>query len=80
MKDDKLYKILLALYVEIYASLSVDFNELDKEDGFFMNYEIGREVEVKLVNDFLSRQRLTRLQKRVIKNNYYIGCSPKVTI
>lgn len=76
MKNDKLYQILLELYVQVYRSIGVDFNSIDKEENFFLNYKIDREAEVKLVNDFLSRQKLTTLQKRVIKNSYYLGCSP----
>lgn len=76
MKNDKLYQILFELYVQVYRSIGVDFNSIDKEENFFLNYKIDREVEVKLVNDFLSRQKLTTLQKRVIKNSYYLGCSP----
>lgn len=76
MKNDKLYQILVQLYVEVYKYIGEDFNSIDKEENFFLNYKIDREVEVKLVNDFLSRQKLTTLQKRVIKNSYYLGCSP----
>ncbi len=78
MKKDKLYECLLNLYRIVYSSIGVDFDSLDKEDGFFYNYEIDTSAEEKIVNDFLTthRPRLSNLEKKCIKQNYYLGVSP----
>jgi len=76
MKSDKLYETLLNCYREIYRSLGVDFDKIDKQEGFYLNYEIDGVVEDKIVNEFINSQRLTRHQKQVIKSSYYLGCAP----
>lgn len=77
MRDDKLYSGLIDLYRTVYKSLGHDFDKIDKFRDFFLNYEISKEVEDKIVNEFLNSSRLSKLQKQVIKNNYYLGVSPK---
>ena len=77
MKQDKLYNILLDLYREIYKSIGVDFDTVDKEPNWFWEYEIDADIQDKLVKDFLNSRRLSVLEKKVISINYYMGCSPK---
>lgn len=78
MKQDKLYNILLDLYREVYKSIGVDFDTVDKVKEWFWEYEIEEVIQDKLINEFLNSRRLSVLEKRVIKSSYYIGCSPKI--
>jgi len=80
MKNDKLYQILVQLYVEVYRYIGEDFDSIDKVDGWFKNYYIDETEETKIVNDFLAGQKLSELQKKIIKINYYSGCSPTIKI
>lgn len=77
MKTDKLYNVLLDLYRAVYSSIGYNFDDIDKEDNFFWKYEIDGSAEDKIVNDFINSQKLTKFQKIIIKNNYYMGVSPK---
>ncbi len=76
MKNDKLYRALIGLYEEVYKSIGEDFHSIDKVDGWFKNYFIDSDKETKIVNNFLSRQKLTKPQKNIVSINYYLGCSP----
>lgn len=75
MNEDKLYKILLKLYRDVYKHIGVDFDSLDKQEHFYLNYSIAEEDELRLVNKAIAR--LNEHDKNVIKINYYLGCSPK---
>lgn len=77
MEQEELYDTLLELYTKVYESIGVVFETLDKYQDFFLEHEIDSEVETKIVNEFLNSHKLTKLQKQVLKNNYYMGCAPK---
>lgn len=77
MRNDKLYKILITLYRKVYSSIGIDFDSLNKEEHFYLNYEIDGKEEDEIINNHLSNKRLSSYQKQVIKINYYLGCSPK---
>lgn len=53
----------IGLYEEVYKSIGEDFHSIDKVDGWFKNYFMDSDKETKIVNNFLSRQKLTKLKR-----------------
>ncbi len=72
-----MYNVLLEMYREVYKHIGFDFNTMEKEEGFFYLYEIDREEEDSIISRVLANHKLTVLQKKCLKMNYYLGCSPK---
>jgi len=75
-------KILLEVYRTVYKELGADLDKLiedgtTKEDMWFMEFEMSRERQEEILNDILSKSRLSKHQKRTVEINYWLGCSPK---
>ena len=77
MRKDKTYEALLETYKEVYAKLGVDFDEIDKVDNWFMNYEMPHSEQQEVLDLMATKYKLTKIEKRAVEGNYWIGCSPK---
>ena len=80
MRKDKLYSILLEIYREVYKKLAVDFDAVDKGDNWFLNYTMSEIEQFDILSKVISKYKLTRVEKTIIKSNYILGCSPKLPI
>lgn len=77
MGTDKLYNKLLELYRTVYSAIGIDFDSVDKVDNWCLQYNIDESAEEQIVEDFLNKNKLSKLEKQVLKFNYYLGVSPK---
>lgn len=74
---DKDYKILLELYREVYKELGQDFDEIDKVEDFFMNYEMEDERQREILDRVLKKYKLPSYKRNGIEICYWLGQSPK---
>ena len=79
MRKDKTYEALLETYKEVYAKLGVDFDEIDKVDNWFMNYEMPHSEQEEVLCMMGDKYKLTKQERSAVRNAYIMGCSPKVT-
>jgi hypothetical protein len=91
-RDKKKESLLLNIYRELYRESTppADFdklmdeatiNELGQKTIDFMSYEIEDDKLYKIIEDSLTVKscgmRLSKYEKRAIKNTIILGCSPK---
>lgn len=87
-KEEKLGEILREMYVELYkeSTPSVDFEELmanasTNEQGQkvidYMAYEIEKDKFDDIVDNVMSKYKLTKYDKHRLKMSIYLGASPK---
>lgn len=72
------YKALLDVYRAVYASITVDFDSIDKEDGFSDQYIIPKIDQQVIMNKVLDKKQFCELEKRAIRSAYWAGCSPRI--
>lgn len=77
MKNNKVYDALLQAYRLVYAEIGVDFDEIDKVDGFYMNYQLDDEVQQKILNKVINSSKLSRLEKSAVTTSFWLGVSPR---
>lgn len=75
-------KVLMEVYRAVYSELGVDIDELiedgtTKKEGWFMEYEMPNERQEQILNDILSKSRLSKHSKQKVRINYWLGGSPK---
>ena len=79
---------LLAAYREAYAKAtpSADFDELMKTEErnefgqkviHFEDYGITNELADEILENICKKYKLSKLMRRKLRINYYLGCSPK---
>ena len=71
--EDKLNKILC----EVYATIGVDFNTVDKSDPeWFLNFSVPKEIQ-----EGIFKKHTNRLKNKIILDaisfRYWLGVSPK---
>lgn len=87
MKTNKLEKIILEIYRELYKNSEpkADFDELmktDQRDSIgrilikFEDYKIDQTDYDNIVKIILSKYKLQDYEKNMIKNTVVLGCSP----
>lgn len=74
--EEKLTKILLEVYREVYSHIGVDFDKIDKTENFFLDYELCDKEQEKILNRVINKYKLGGWQRQCIKNSYWLGCSP----
>jgi len=75
-------KLLIDIYRAVYWEIGVNIDELiesgeTKKEGWFLNYCLSALRQKEILEDMLKGQKLTKLKRQVIRNSYYLGCSPK---
>lgn len=94
-RKNKIEELILNIYRELYKASTpqADFDKLMSEAAFnergekeipFMDYEIEEDRMERIVEYMLSRKScgmiLKGYEKRGIRFNVYLGCSPKTTV
>lgn len=82
---------IMDIYRELYrkSTPSADFDKLVEEAPLnkegqkvieFMDYEIEQDVLDSVIEKHIRKKRFSKYQKKSIKVNVYLGCSPKSKI
>lgn len=74
---DKDYKILLELYRTVYSDIGINFDDIDKVDDFFMNYEMSHERQREILDEVFKKHKLPSYKRNGIEISYWMGCAPK---
>lgn len=82
MKQNRLEKILLEVYEEVYEKLGVNIHELmengtTQKENWFMNYAMSQSEQEEIFEKVLCKYKLNEREKRVLSINYWLGGSPK---
>ena len=82
MKQNRLEKILLEVYEEVYEKLGVNIHELiengtTQKENWFMDYTMPHSEQEEIFEKVLSKYKLNEREKRALSINYWLGGSPK---
>lgn len=82
MKQNRLEKILLEVYEEVYKKLGVNIHELiengtTKKENWFLDYTMPFSEQEEIFEKVLSKYKLNEREIRALKVNYWLGGSPK---
>lgn len=82
MKQNRLEKILLEVYEEVYKKLGVNIHELiengtTQKENWFMDYTMPQSEQEEIFEKVLSKYKLNEREKRALSINYWLGGSPK---
>ena len=71
-------QLILDIYRRIYSEIYVDFDSVDKtSDNWFWNYFLAQEKQDKIIEEMLSKIKITRLKRQMLRNTLYLGALPK---
>jgi hypothetical protein len=86
MNDKKLSDIVIEVYRELYKNSEpkADFNEMmktgeTKKEGFFENYYLEQDRQQEIMDEVMSRYKLSKYEKHDISVNVNLGCSPNTS-
>ena len=70
-------QLILDIYRRIYSEIYVDFDSVDKtSDNWFWNYFLAQEKQDEIIEEMLSKIKMTRLKRQMLRNTLYLGCLP----
>ena len=71
-------QLILDIYRRIYSEIYVDFDSVDKtSDNWFWNYFLAQEKQDEIIEEMLSKIKMTRLKRQMLRNTLYLGALPK---
>ena len=71
-------QLILDIYRRIYSEIYVDFDSVDKtSDNWFWNYFLAQEKQDEIIEEMLSKIKMTRLKRQMLRNILYLGALPK---
>ena len=75
-------QLILDIYRRIYAEIGVDLDELiekgvTKEIGWYNSYFLEQEKQDEIIEEMLSKIKMTRLKRQMLRNTLYLGALPK---
>ncbi len=76
IQSEKLTKILVQAYREVYSAIGVDFDAIDKVQDFFLDYYLCDKEQEKILNRVINSHKLKTYERQCIKNSYWLGISP----
>ena len=74
-------QLILDIYRRIYSEIGVDLDELieqgvTKREGWFDNYYMPQTKQDEIIEEMLSKIKMTRLKRQMLRNTLYLGCLP----
>ena len=70
-------QLILDIYRRIYSEIYVDFDSVDKtSDNWFWNYFLAQEKQDEIIEEMLSKIKMTRLKRQMLRNTLYLGALP----
>ena len=71
-------QLILDIYRRIYSEIYVDFDSVDKtSDNWFWNYFLVQEKQDEIIEEMLSKIKMTKLKRQMLRNTLYLGALPK---
>ena len=71
-------QLILDIYRRIYSEIYVDFDSVDKtSDNWFWNYFLAQEKQDEIIEEMLSKIKMTKLKRQMLRNTLYLGALPK---
>ena len=75
-------QLILDIYRKIYSEIGIDLDELIKQgvtkrDGWFDNYYMPQTKQDEIIEEMLSKIKMTRLKRQMLRNTLYLGALPK---
>ena len=77
-------QLILDIYRRIYSEIGVDLDELieqgvTKEIGWDSSYFLAQEKQDEIIEEMLSKIKMTKLKRQMLRNTLYLGCLPSST-
>ena len=74
-------QLILDIYRRIYSEIGVDLDELieqgvTKEIGWYNSYFLAQEKQDEIIEEMLSKIKMTRLKRQMLRNTLYLGALP----
>ena len=70
-------QLILDIYRRIYSEIYVDFDSVDKtSDNWFWNYFLAQEKQDEIIEEMLSKIKMTKLKRQMLRNTLYLGALP----
>lgn len=75
-------QLIMDIYRKIYSEIGIDLDELIKQgvtkrDGWFDNYYMPQTKQDELIEEMLSKIKMTKLKRQMLRNTLYLGALPK---
>lgn len=71
-------QLILDIYRRIYSEIYVDFDSVDKtSDNWFWNYFLAQKKQDEIIEEMLSKIKMTKLKRQMLRNTLYLGALPK---
>ena len=75
-------QLIMDIYRKIYSEIGIDLDELIKQgvtkrDGWFDNYYMPQTKQDEIIEEMLSKIKMTRLKRQMLRNTLYLGALPK---
>ncbi len=74
-------QLIMDIYRKIYSEIGIDLDELIKQgvtkrDGWFDNYYMPQERQDEIIEEMLSKIKMTKLKRQMLRNTLYLGALP----
>ena len=74
-------QLIMDIYRKIYSEIGVDLDELIKQgvtkrEGWFDNYYMPQERQDEIIEEMLSKIKMTKLKRQMLRNTLYLGALP----
>ena len=74
-------QLILDIYRRIYSEIGVDLDELieqgvTKEIGWYSSYFLAQEKQDEIIEEMLSKIKMTKLKRQMLRNTLYLGSLP----
>ena len=74
-------QLIMDIYRKIYSEIGIDLDELIKQgvtkrDGWFDNYYMPQTKQDEIIEEMLSKIKMTRLKRQMLRNTLYLGALP----
>ena len=75
-------QLIMDIYRKIYSEIGIDLDELIKQgvtkrDGWFDNYYMPQTKQDEIIEEMLSKIKMTKLKRQMLRNTLYLGALPK---
>ena len=74
-------QLIMDIYRKIYSEIGIDLDELIKQgvtkrEGWFDSYYMPQEKQDEIIEEMLSKIKMTKLKRQMLRNTLYLGALP----
>ena len=74
--------LIMKIYRALYSEIGVDVDKLiadgtTRKEGWFNDYYLPQERQDEIVNNILSKEKISKWKKEVIRRTILLGAAPK---